>query len=514
VIDLPVMPDEYRPGGIETPSMSTGAHDAPRCEKHAGKGVSTDPEDLLPKATVEEIRAALSVIPANCTEDVWYRIGAALYDHFGGSEEGFKIFHEWSATGGDKYKGERDCRNKWVNSAKKKEIHIATVFHYADQNDASWRGAHFKSSREDLKPEPEAEAEAKDEAEDEAEDEEPPTKSPIPLFWPGEEAAEEARWRVKGLIPEVGVGILSARRGAGKTFVAIDLAYTLARLKTYIGKPIVANTGTLWIAKESPGQIPLRLRGLPEEPGKWPLRYVKTCPPLLDGKSRANARSIDDIIAAINVASEEMIARFEMPVGLVAIDTMRRAAGYGDRGENDPSITGNVMQALSDIAEETRSFVLGIDHMGHDTSRGTRGGTSKEDDSDLVLYLDGEHGKGVVVVEKVRDGVDGIAVDYECVTVEIGLDKDGDPVTTCRVELGDPKQAERAERTSKMTKLLESVIKELGDLPRPREEVREAFKKRHGGHGEAADKAFKRAIDKLGLVEAGDSLYPKGSDFM
>ena len=286
----------------------------------------------------------------------------------------------------------------------------------------------------------------------------------------------------------------------------MDLGYTLARLRTYIGKPIVGNVGTLWIAREAPGQIPLRLRGLPEEPGKWPFRYIKTCPPLLDGKGRANSKSVDDIIAAVKVASEEMVERFGMPIGFVPIDTMRKAAGYGDRGENDPSQTGNVMQALSDIAEETRTFVLGIDHMGHDTSRGTRGGTSKEDDADLVLYLDGEHGKGAMVVEKVRDGI--------VVVVELGQDKDGDPVTTCQIVLGDPKQAERAERTSKMTKLLETVIKELGGLPRPREEVREAYKKRHGGHGEAADKAFVRAVRKLDLNEAGNSLYPKGSDVL
>ena len=132
-------------------------------------------------------------------------------------------------------------------------------------------------------PEPEAKAEG------------PPTKSPIPLFWPGEEAAEETRWRVKGLIPEVGIGILAARRGTGKTFMA------------------------------------------------------------------------------------------------------------------------------------------------------------KEDDADLVLYLDGEHGKGAMVVEKVRDGIDSILIEYECVVVELGLDRDGDPVTTCQVVLRRPEASEAGGDDLKMT---------------------------------------------------------------
>ena len=103
----------------------------------AGLGTSTDADDILQKATVEEIKAALAVIPANCSEDEWYRIAAALYDHLG--EEGCPIFHEWSATGGTSYKGERDCRNKWRHSASKKDIHIATLFHFANEYDPCWR---------------------------------------------------------------------------------------------------------------------------------------------------------------------------------------------------------------------------------------------------------------------------------------------------------------------------------------------------------------------------------------
>ena len=65
-----------------------------------------------------------------------------------------------------------------------------------------------------------------------------------------------------------------------------------------------------------------------------------------------------------------------------------------------------------------------------------------------------------------------------------------------------------------MTKLLETVIKELGGLPRSKVEVRDAFAKRHGGSDRTPEKAFARALKKLGLVEAGDQLFPKGSEVM
>ena len=448
-LDLPNVPDRLRPAARERKPRQTqtnGGTPPKGAAEHAGKGV--EPIDMA------ELRAALFAVSPD-DYDNWFTCLAALKNDLGEAGRAFAL--EWTEQGiGENWQARRINRfdDKWDKDlVDVTEIHLGSIFHLATQANPDWRDG--------IEPDEEPSTHAE---QPEADADDPSAKriSPIPLFWPGEEAADETGWRVKGLIPEIGSGILAARRGAGKTFVAIDIAYALARLKTYIGKNIVGNVGTLWIAKEAPGQIPLRLRGLPDEPGQWPFRYIKTCPRLLDGKGRANIRSVDDIIATVKVASDEMIERFGMPVGFVAIDTMRKAAGYGDRGENDPSQTGNVMQALSDIAVETRSFVLGVDHMGHDTSRGARGGTSKEDDADLVLYLDGEHGKGTMIVEKVRDGIDSIGVEYECVVVELGLDQDGDPVTTCRVELGDPKQAERSERTSKMTKLLETPPRARG----------------------------------------------------
>ncbi len=123
-----------------------------KAKLHAGRGVSTDAEDLPPKATVEEINAALAVIPASCSEEEWWRIAAALYDELG--ETGFGMFHDWSATGGASYKGKRDCLDKWRHSASKTDIHIGTLFRYASEYDASWRDG--------VKTEPEHDAEADD----------------------------------------------------------------------------------------------------------------------------------------------------------------------------------------------------------------------------------------------------------------------------------------------------------------------------------------------------------------
>ena len=75
----------------------------------------------------------------------WY-----LHTFSGQPRLGFKVFHEWSATGGASYKGERDCQIKWQHCAKIEKIHIATVFHYANQHDPSWRDGVSRVSEKPL----------------------------------------------------------------------------------------------------------------------------------------------------------------------------------------------------------------------------------------------------------------------------------------------------------------------------------------------------------------------------
>ena len=341
-----------------------------------------------------------------------------------------------------------------------------------------------------------------------------PAPSTIELHWcdPCEDIMN--RWLVKGLMPQTGIGLLAARRGAGKTFCAMHIAHTLATGDSLIGKKLTERVGTLWVAREAPGQIPLRMRGLPDEPGSWPFVYIKKCPRLLNTKGKIDDGALKQIIETITAASAEMMARHEARLGFVVIDTMRLVAGYGERGENDPSQTGNVMAALSEVAEATRTFVLGIDHMGKNTKSGTRGGSSKEDDADLVIYLDGEHGDGRLIVEKVRDGPDNWGVQFECVMVDLGFDPDGDPVTTARVEFGDACGGRPSKRLPPMAAKLAGLITDLGGLPRPEAAVRAAFDAMHPGTPDAARMAFVRAVKDLDLVKVGDDLDHADADRM
>ena len=100
--------------------------------------------------TVEKVRAALAVIPAD-DYHVWIKVGGALWSEFGA--EGEALFDEWSKKSA-KYDAAQ-CAEKYRTLAKLKRVGIASVFYLADQADPGWRDTYRQQGAEGAKAESE-----------------------------------------------------------------------------------------------------------------------------------------------------------------------------------------------------------------------------------------------------------------------------------------------------------------------------------------------------------------------
>jgi hypothetical protein len=261
------------------------------------------------------------------------------------------------------------------------------------------------------------------------------------MFTYGGRAGRQAdkAWLLKGLLPAVGHGLLSGQWGAFKTFVALEMAVAIATAEPFQAHRVKRQSGALLIAAEGSGEVQLRLDAIAEHKldgaSKIPFVWFDRTPALLQ-KGAAEM-----LVAMAQQADGYLRGEFDLPLGLVIVDTVSVAAGYAKSGdENDSSAVQALMNVLRTVAESLGCFVLGVDHFGKNADSGTRGSSSKEASADVVLVCLGEKTlSGVVTdarlaVRKNRSGRAGAEFPFTMREVVMGHDEDGDEVRTLVVD--------------------------------------------------------------------------------
>ena len=198
--------------------------------------------------------------------------------------------------------------------------------------------------------------------------------------------------------------------------------------------------GVLLIAAEGADEVRLRLEAVVRNKcgnmERAPFRWYETTPMLLQ------KGAVETLIAMAQQADRSLRQEFGLPLGLIVIDTVAACAGYTRAGdENDPAAAQAVMNVLKALAQTLGCFVLGVDHFGKNVEAGTRGASSKESASDLVLAclgdksLNGSVTNTRLAVRKNRGGQQGQEYPFTLRIVEAPEpDEDGEPITTMVVD--------------------------------------------------------------------------------
>jgi hypothetical protein len=132
----------------------------------------------------------------------------------------------------------------------------------------------------------------------------------------------------------------------------------------------------------------------------------------------------------------EMVQHLASQLGrfdLIVVDTLSRVMGDGD--ENTAPDIADLVKNLDVLRRGTGANIMLIHHSGKDVARGARGHSSLRAavDTEIELTRD-EAGLITAEVTKQRDGPTGYKFPYILRQIELGVDQDGDPVTTCLVE--------------------------------------------------------------------------------
>lgn len=251
---------------------------------------------------------------------------------------------------------------------------------------------------------------------------------------------ESARPLVKGLLDEGAFSVFYGPSNSGKTFVVLDLAYSISIGQDWGGMK-TTKAPVLYIAAEGGGGIKKRIAALRQRPGATVPRDFYLSAASID------LRRPDGDVAAI-IEAARSIGR----VGLIVIDTLSRALAGGDETKDMGALVVNIDR----IRQATGAHVLLVHHSGKDLTKGARGSSELRGAIDTEINIEG----GVIRVTKQRDLEFGGDISFEIRGVAIGTDADGDVVTSATVSLQSSKRSTPKAPTFKEMEVL-GVVRDL-----------------------------------------------------
>lgn len=201
-------------------------------------------------------------------------------------------------------------------------------------------------------------------------------------------------WLVKELVVDDGLTVIFGDPGAGKSFVALDMALRLSLAMDWHGTE-TKQVGVLYIAGEGARGLGKRVKGWRREHGKEganaPFMLLPVPVALLDPEQRAKLlRTID-----------EAMRRAGFAIGLVVIDTVSRSlAGAGENGADE---MGAFVTACDIVRHHIGGAVLGVHHSGKDKEKGMRGSTVLLGACDGVIRVSKDGELVTLKTEKQKD---------------------------------------------------------------------------------------------------------------
>jgi AAA domain len=119
---------------------------------------------------------------------------------------------------------------------------------------------------------------------------------------------------------------------------------------------------------------------------------------------------------------------FDVPIGLVIIDTFAKLIAGGGGDENLAKDQGVVFANVQRVKNATDTHVALIGHTGKDEARGMRGSNAALGDVDLMATISGDDIR-TVTVTKANDAPEGPLFSFKSDVHEFGHDEDGDPIS-------------------------------------------------------------------------------------
>jgi hypothetical protein len=263
--------------------------------------------------------------------------------------------------------------------------------------------------------------------------------------------AEHPAPLIKGLLDQRAFSVVYGESNSGKTFVALDMAYHVAAGVAW-GRKKAQQGLAIYLAAEGGRGIFRRLAALKQAKGGENLPLVLIPCPVNLLNSEADINALLAIVRAV-------AADYGTDPSLVVVDTLSRVLAGGD--ENTSKDMGALIKNFDRVRAVTQAHLMVVHHSGKDKAKGARGHSSLRAATDTEIEIV----DGTIKVTKQRDMDSSPPIRFKLETVDLGVDSDGDQVTSCVLAVAAPGEVFGDEMDSEDILFMRAIADEKGVLP-------------------------------------------------
>lgn len=231
------------------------------------------------------------------------------------------------------------------------------------------------------------------------------------------------RWRIHGVLPAAGLGLLVGASTAGKTFLALDIAAHIALgldWFEFVTKP----APVVYVGLEAQLGIRTRIEA-------WQQHHGRSLP-----------ASMRFILQPFNMLQPELVDEMAADVvaaggigGVIIVDTLSQATPGAD--ENSGVDMGDIIQSATRLQHLTNSLVLLVHHKGKNQSAGARGHTKLIAAADAAIAVNHHHGRRLWTTDPAEGGkakeAEAVSRRFELLGVDLGQGADGERLSSAVV---------------------------------------------------------------------------------
>lgn len=222
---------------------------------------------------------------------------------------------------------------------------------------------------------------------------------------------------IKGLIPRCGLTVIWGPPKCGKSFWVFDLLMHVALGWEYRGRR-VKKAAVVYCVLEGAEGFLARVEAFRQAK----MTEEADVPFFLIATPMSLAADHGHIVVAIRAA--------DVTPGAVVIDTLNRSIAGSESDDRDMAA---YIQAADAIRDAFKCAVIIVHHCGHEGSR-PRGHSSLLGAADALLSVKRDSANNIAVsVEYMKDGPTCKEIVCSLEPMEVGIDTDGDPISSCVV---------------------------------------------------------------------------------